>query len=54
MHEYQNPETVVGKTCEGEDVTWAKIELAANEVNEWLKLKMTSGSSSTGLVYQLA
>ncbi len=48
------PETIIGKTCEGQDVTWAKIEAAAKDVREWLKLKMTSGSCSTGLVYQLA
>jgi hypothetical protein len=48
------PETIIGNTCEGRDVTWAEIEAAANDVREWLKLKMTSGSCSTGLVYQLA
>jgi hypothetical protein len=48
------PETIIGKTCEGHDVTWAKIEAAVKDVREWLKLKTTSGSCSTGLVYQLA
>jgi hypothetical protein len=48
------PETIIGKTCEGQDETWAEIEAAAEDVREWLKLKMTSGSCSTGLVYPLA
>ena len=48
------PETIVGKTCEGQDVTWPEIEAAAADVREWLNLKMTSGSCSTGFVYQLA
>lgn len=48
------PETIIGETCEGQDVTWAEIEAAAEDVREWLDLKMTSGSYSTGLVYQLA
>jgi hypothetical protein len=48
------PETIFGKTYEGQDVTWAKIEAAAEDVRGWLKLKMTSGSCSTGLICQLA
>lgn len=48
------PETIIGQTCECQDVTCAEIEAAAKDVKEWLKLKMTSGSCSTGLVYQLA
>ena len=48
------PETIIGQTCEHQDVTWAEIEAAAKDVREWLKLKMTSGSCSTGFVYQLA
>ena len=48
------PGTIIGKTCEGQDVTWAKVEAAAKDVREWLDLKMTSGSYSTGLVHQLA
>jgi hypothetical protein len=47
-------ETVISRTCEGQDVTWAKIEAAAKDVRDWLKLKMTSGSCSTSLIYQLA
>jgi hypothetical protein len=48
------PETIIGETCEGQEVSCAKIEAAAKDVKEWLKLKMTSGSCSTGLVCQLA
>jgi hypothetical protein len=48
------PETIIGKTCEGRDVTLAEIEAVANDVREWLKLKTTSGSCSIGFVYQLA
>jgi hypothetical protein len=54
MREDHPPRTVVGKTCEGQDVTWAEIELAVKDVKEWLELKMTSGSTSTGLVHQIA
>lgn len=48
------PETIIGKTCEDKDATWAEIEAAAKDVREWLRLKMTSGSCSNGLVDQLA
>jgi hypothetical protein len=46
--------TLIGETCEGLAVTCVEIEAAAKDVKEWLKLKMTSGSCSTGLVCQLA
>lgn len=47
-------ESIIGESCEGQDVSWAQIEAAAKEVREWLELKLTSGSCSTSLVYQLA
>jgi hypothetical protein len=48
------PEAIIGKTCEGQEVTWAEIEAASKDVREWFKLKTTSGSCSIGLAYQLA
>lgn len=49
-----SPETIVGTSIEGQDVTWAQIASAAQDVREWVALKLTSGSCSTELIYQLA
>ena len=49
-----SPETIVATNNEGQDVSWAQIKSAADEVRDRLALKVTSGSCSTGLIYQLA
>ncbi len=48
------PDTVVGTTCEGDPVTCADLDRAAQEVREWLRLKTTTGACSASFIYQLA
>lgn len=51
---HPQPDAIFGVTCEGQDVTWADIEAAVEDVKDWLQLKLTSGSFSLALAYQLA
>src|SRR6266516_240969 len=48
------PDTVVGTTCEGDPVTCADLDRAAQDVREWLRLKTITGACSESFIYQLA